>query len=42
MGALLGDEAIPGSWVDRLENSQEISKIATEMYWIFKEQASDF
>ena len=42
LGVLLGNEAIPGGWIDRLENSQEIEDIACEMHRIFKEQPSDF
>ena len=41
LGALLGIDAIPVSWIERLENSDDIEKIACEMFRIFKEQPSD-
>jgi ADP-ribosylglycohydrolase len=41
LGTLLGVEAIPVSWIERMENSDDIEKIASEMFRIFKEQPSD-
>jgi ADP-ribosylglycohydrolase len=40
LGTLLGYEAIPRGWIERLENSQKIEDLADEMYRIFKEQPS--
>lgn len=41
LGTLLGIGSIPDSWIDRLENSQEIERITCEMFRIFKEQPSE-
>jgi len=37
LGTLLGFEAIPDIWSSRVENSQEISEIAEDMFKVFKQ-----
>jgi ADP-ribosylglycohydrolase len=36
LGTLLGFEAIPENWVSDLENSEEVSAVAEDMYKVFK------
>ena len=42
LGLLWGIEAIPVSWIERLENADDIGKIACEIFRIFKEQPSEW
>jgi ADP-ribosylglycohydrolase len=42
LGTLLGVKAIPTSWLESLENAEDIENIASEMFRIFKEQPSEW
>jgi len=37
LGTILGYEAIPETWVSRIENAQEITEIAEDMFKVFKQ-----
>ena len=37
LGTLLGVESIPGSWVQKVEGSDRIKKIADDMFSIYKD-----